>query len=267
MTLGASILGLFLKNWFIIGYLLHNKIFFHASWFGHHTFVQLWCWELIVVNSRIQHWHEKGFSLLISHWLLRFVLASLMEVWIEFWKHWVWLKKIIRQLSARTQVLFLVGYSCRILQASYPPQQRDSSSTSSIKDSRVIRRLWLKLFVNPSLRTTVVVGQNTSVVSCWLLLSQSFKSHSKIVVETACQPVLEDHDSRRLERKHRFLLATLVKKSFTFVWLLWRDNFAKHLFNQQKSRARHSYKVSCLLLPSRAFSFWSLDANLRNISQ
>ncbi len=44
------------------------------------------------------------------------------------------------------------------------------------------------------------------------------KSHSKIVVETTCQPVLEDHDSRRLERKLRFLLATLVTKSFAFVF-------------------------------------------------
>jgi hypothetical protein len=86
------------------------------------------------------------------------------------------------------------------------------------------------------------------------------KSRSKIVVANACQPVLEDHDSCRLERKHRFSLATLVTKSFIFVRLLWRGNFAKHLLNQQKSQARHSYKVSCLLLPSRAFSFWSLDA-------
>ncbi len=43
------------------------------------------------------------------------------------------------------------------LKASYPPWRRDSLSTPSIKDSRVIWRSWLKLLVNPSSRTTVVV--------------------------------------------------------------------------------------------------------------
>ncbi len=76
------------------------------------------------------------------------------------------------------------------LTSSYPPRRRNSSSTSSIKDSRVTRGSW----------------------------------------ETTCWPALKDHDSRQPERKRRFLLATLVTKSFTFCfWLLWRDNFAKHL--------------------------------------
>jgi hypothetical protein len=38
------------------------------------------------------------------------------------------------------------------------------------------------------------------------------------MVETTCQPVLEDHSSRRLEHKHHFLLAIFVAKSFTFVF-------------------------------------------------
>ncbi len=144
VTLGASILGLFLKNWFIISYLLHNKIFFNSSKFGHHTFVwQLYCWELIVMNSCIRHWHETGSSLFISHWLLRFVLASLMEVWIEFWSiEFDWKR----------------SFGLSFFQASHPLRRRDSSSTSSIKDSRVIRRSWSKLLVNPSSRTTVVIG-------------------------------------------------------------------------------------------------------------
>ncbi len=84
------------------------------------------------------------------------------------------------------------------------------------------------------------------------------------MVETACQPVLDDHGSCwleckhcfllaspvaksggcRLERKHRFSLATPVAKSFTFVWLLWRDNFAE----QQKVTSRNVSYVSCFLL-------------------
>ncbi len=85
------------------------------------------------------------------------------------------------------------------------------------------------------------------------------------MVETACQPDLEDHGSRRLERKRRFLLATPVAKSygsrrlerkrcfslatpiaksFTFIWLLWRDNFAE----QQKVASQNVSYVSCFLL-------------------
>ena len=53
---------------------------------------------------------------------------------------------------------------------SYPPRRRDSSSKSSIEVTRVIRRLRLQLFVDPPSRTTIVVSQNASVVSCWLTL-------------------------------------------------------------------------------------------------
>ncbi len=49
-----------------------------------------------------------------------------------------------------------------------------------------------KLLVDPPSRTTIVVSQNASVVSCWLTL-----------VTKACH--------------------------LPFVWLLWRDNFAEHL--------------------------------------
>jgi hypothetical protein len=37
------------------------------------------------------------------------------------------------------------------------------------------------------------------------------------MVETTCQPVLEDHGSRRLECKRHFSFATPVMKSFAFV--------------------------------------------------
>ena len=121
------------------------------------------------------------------------------------------------------------------LQASYPPRRRDSSSTSSIKDSKS-GSCWLErkrcfLLATPvaksgsrrlehkrcfSLATPV-----TKSGSCWLerkrrfslaTPAQSYKSQSKIAVATVCQPILEEHDSRRLERKHCFLLATPVAK-------------------------------------------------------
>ncbi len=56
------------------------------------------------------------------------------------------------------------------------------------------------------------------------------------MVETTCQPFLEDHNSCQLERRCRFLLATLVTKSFTFIWLLWRDNFAEHLLTNRSHK-------------------------------
>ncbi len=56
------------------------------------------------------------------------------------------------------------------------------------------------------------------------------KSHLKIVVETTFQPVLEDHNSRRLERKRRFLLATLVTKSFAFVFDCSREIISPSIF-------------------------------------
>ncbi len=49
-------------------------------------------------------------------------------------------------------------------------------------------------------------------------LQSKIKESLKIVVETTCQPVLEDHDSFWLECKRRFLLATLVTKSFAFLF-------------------------------------------------
>ena len=75
---------------------------------------------------------------------------------------------VTRQVTSPKQVtlgISILGLS--FLQASYPPRRRDSSSTSSIEDSRVTRRSW----------------------------------------ETTCQPTLEDHDSRQPERKRHFLLA------------------------------------------------------------
>jgi hypothetical protein len=118
------------------------------------------------------------------------------------------------QVTSPKQVMLgalIIGLS--FLQASYPPQRRDSSSTSSIEDSRVIQRSWLKLLVNPSLRTTIVIGWNANVVSCWLLLS---RSHS---------PSFDCSGKIKICRAST---------------------------NQQKSQARHTYKVSCLLLLSRA---------------
>jgi hypothetical protein len=67
------------------------------------------------------------------------------------------------------------------LRSSYPPQRRDSSSPSSSP-------VQLKI-----------------------------QESSKIMVETTCQPILEDHDSCWLEPKCCFLLATPVAKSFAFV--------------------------------------------------
>ncbi len=65
-----------------------------------------------------------------------------------------------QQVTSPKQVMLgaslILGLS--FLQASYPPWRCNSSSTSSIEDSRVIRRSWLKLLVNPSLRTMVVVS-------------------------------------------------------------------------------------------------------------
>ncbi len=72
------------------------------------------------------------------------------------------------------------------------------------------------------------------------------------MVETACQPVLKDHGSCWLECKHRFLLATPILKSFTLVWLLWRDNFAEYLLINRSHKPYTPTKISCLLLPSRA---------------
>ncbi len=70
----------------------------------------------------------------------------------------------------------------------------------------------------------------------WLKIQESLK----IVVETTCQPILKDHGSHRLERKRRFSLATPIAKSFTFVWLLWKDKLAKHLLISRKLQARTS---------------------------
>ncbi len=44
------------------------------------------------------------------------------------------------------------------------------------------------------------------------------------MVETTCQPVLEDHGSHRLERKRHFLLATPITKSFAFVLVALEKN-------------------------------------------
>ncbi len=89
-----------------------------------------------------------------------------------------------------------------------------------------------KLLVDPPSRTTIVVGQNASVVSCWL---------------------------------------TLVTKArhLPFVWLLWRDNFAEHLLSKESLEERgkllvdppstttivvgqNASVVSCWLLLSRS---------------
>ncbi len=61
---------------------------------------------------------------------------------------------------------------------SYQPRQRDSSSTYTIKDSRVTRRLW----------------------------------------ETTCRPTLEDHDSRQPECKRCFLLAYSRHEGLSFTF-------------------------------------------------
>ena len=99
-----------------------------------------------------------------------------------------------QQVTSPKQVMLgALIFGLSFLQSSYPPHWRDSSSPSSLP-------VWLKI-----------------------------QESSKIVVETTCQPVLEDHGSRWLERKHRFLLATPVAKSFAFVWLLWKGKLAKHL--------------------------------------
>ncbi len=51
-------------------------------------------------------------SLLISHWLLRFVLASLMEVWIGFLKNWFIIDYILQESSSihpNLVITFLLG--------------------------------------------------------------------------------------------------------------------------------------------------------------
>ncbi len=102
------------------------------------------------------------------------------------------------------------------LRSSYPPRRHDSSSSSSL-----------------SVRSKI-------------------QKSSKIVVETTCQPILEDHGSRPLECKHPFLLATPVAKSFAFVWLLWKDKLAKHRLINKSHESDTPTKVSCLLLLSWA---------------
>ena len=108
------------------------------------------------------------------------------------------------------------------------------------------------------MQSSFLVGYSHHEVIClrfWLLwkdkfakhhiFNQKFKSHSKIVVETTCQPVLEDHDSRWLERKRCFSFATLVTKSFTFVF----DCSGKiNLPSNRKLRARTSPTFFCFLL-------------------
>jgi hypothetical protein len=72
------------------------------------------------------------------------------------------------------------------------------------------------------------------------------------VVETTCQPVLEDHDSRRPERKRRFLLATLVTKPFAFVFDCSGEIILPRIFINRSHEPDTPTKVYCLLLPSRA---------------
>ncbi len=102
------------------------------------------------------------------------------------------------------------------LWSSYPPRQRNSSSS----------------FSSP--------------------VQSKIQESSNIVVETTCQPVLQDHGSCWLECKRRFLLATPVAKSFAFVWLLWKDKLAKHLLVNRSHEPDTPTKVSCLLLPPQA---------------
>ncbi len=92
-----------------------------------------------------------------------------------------------KQVTLGTSILGL-----SLIQASYPPQRRNSLSTSSFRDSR--------------------------------------------------------DGSRRLERKHCFSLATPIAKLFTFVWLLWKDKFAKHLLINRKLQARTSPTFLVFLL-------------------
>ncbi len=75
-----------------------------------------------------------------------------------------------------------------------------------------------------------------SSLPVWSKIQES----SKIMVETTCQLVLEDHGSCWLERKRCFSLATPVAKSFAFVWLLWKDKLAEHLLINRKLQARTS---------------------------
>ncbi len=127
------------------------------------------------------------------------------------------------------------------LQSSYPPWWHNSSSSSSL-----------------SVRSKI-------------------QESSKIVVETNCQPVLEDHGSRRLEHKRCFLLATPVAKSFAFIWLLWKDKLTEHLLINRKSWARMSPKFLIFYFYQEVVSqtrlrkflacyfrrelFWSLNAS------
>ena len=102
-----------------------------------------------------------------------------------------------------------------------------------------------------------VIRRNNAIVHPHL--QSKIQKSSKIVVETTCQPVLEDHGSRWLECKHCFLLATPVAKSFTFAWLLWKDKFAEHfLINRSHEPDMPTNFFACYF---RCELFWSLNAS------
>jgi hypothetical protein len=80
------------------------------------------------------------------------------------------------------------------------------------------------------------------------------------VVETTCQPVLEDHNSCWLECKRHFLLATLVTKSFAFVFDCSGKINSPSIFSSTEVKSQ-THLQSFLLVIFGASSFWSLSAS------
>ncbi len=82
------------------------------------------------------------------------------------------------------------------------------------------------------------------------------------MVESSCQPVLKDHNSRWLECKRQFLLATLIAKSFTFVFDCSGEIILPSIFwSTEVTSQTCLLKFPACYFPRELF-FWSLDASL-----
>ncbi len=123
------------------------------------------------------------------------------------------------------------------------------------------------------MQTFFLIGYSHHEVIClrfWLLwkdkfakhhiFNWKFKSHLKIAVETACQPVLEDHSSCRLECKRRFSLATLIRKSFTFVFDCSGEIFLPSIFSSTEVMSQ-TRLLKFLVCYFHSELFWSLNAS------
>ncbi len=108
------------SSWLLISYLLQDFSSSHPNLvitflFGNYS-VRVICRKLLysaLTQDRVANFLRS--SLLISYWLLGFVFASLLEVWIELSKHWNRLIDFASSLS-----LLFVGYLLQDFSSSHP---------------------------------------------------------------------------------------------------------------------------------------------------